>query len=197
MSRLPWLVAGLALASAAHGDTVIALSVQAQDMLTAMDAVPTQAEIAQTFPDPATALSSLVTVAGDTGDDVGIRIRTLHALGGYCAPPCADADPAHAALVSFITANEADQSGATLVMLRSAIEALGPERDANDLTVLVPLLAHPSRDIRAATAHALRDLCNAGAIPALRTQEGQETSAQVKLAIADALRVLSAPTSCE
>ena len=190
------IIGAIAFATAAHGGSIM-LSAQAQNTLTAIDAVPTPAEIDQDFNDPTMALTSLASIAEDPGTDVGIRIRTLHALTGYCTAPCADSDTAHQALVQFITANQSDPAGTTIVMLRGAIEALGPQRVGTDLDLLVPLLSHPSRDIRAATAHALRDLCNTDAITSLRTQQGQETSDQVRLAISEALRVLSQPSPCE
>jgi hypothetical protein len=190
------LAGALAFATAAHGGSTM-LSIQAQNTLTATDVVPTQAEIDGDFNDPSTALSNLATIAGDTTADVGIRIRTLHALASYCTAPCADGDTAHQALVQFITASETAQTGQAIVMLRGAIEAIGPQRVGTDLPLLVPLLSHSSRDIRAATAHALRDLCNTQAIAPLRTQQGQETSDQVRLAISEALRVLGQPSPCQ
>jgi HEAT repeat protein len=203
MKRVPLAaLAALAFGAAAHGDTPV-LTVQIQNTLTALDAVPTTAEIDSDFTDPGTALTSLSDIAVDpsatTGlpDGTGIRIRTLHALSSYCTSPCGSGDPAHVALTEFIKTNEDDQTGTTIVMLRGAIEALGPQRYANDLSLLEPLLSHPSRDIRAATAHALRDLCNTDAITPLRVQQAQESSDQVRLAISEALRVLSQPSPCQ
>jgi hypothetical protein len=186
-------IAALALGTTAHGDGA-QLSMQATNILTAMDVVPTPTELDSNFTDP---LDSLASIAQGSGIDVGVRIRALHALASYCTAPCNTTDTAHVALVDFITANEPNQDGTTIVMLRGAIEALGPQRVGTDLPLLVPLLSHPSRDIRAATAHALRDLCNTQAITPLRTQQAQESSDQVKLAISEALRVLSQPSPCD
>jgi HEAT repeat protein len=77
-------------------------------------------------------------------------------------------------------------SGSDLLVLRAAIEALGTLQVATDLTVLAPLLNHPSRDIRTTTADALRDLCNSQAIAPLRVRYSEETVAQVQLAISQA-----------
>jgi hypothetical protein len=186
-------LAALALGATAHGDGA-QLSTQATNVLTAMDVVPTPTELDSDFTDP---LDSLASIAQGSGNDVGVRIRALHALASYCTAPCDNTDIAHVALVDFITANSPNQDGTTIVMLRGAIEALGPQRVGTDLPLLVPLLSHPSRDIRAATAHALRDLCNTQAITPLRTQQAQESSDQVKLAISEALRVLSQPSPCD
>ncbi|HEY1551323.1 MAG TPA: HEAT repeat domain-containing protein [Kofleriaceae bacterium] len=186
-------LAALAFATTAHGDGA-ELSMQATNVLTAMDTVPTPTELDSNFTDP---LDSLAAIAQGSGIDVGVRIRALHALASYCTAPCNTTDIAHEALVDFITANEPNQDGTTIVMLRGAIEAIGPQRVGTDLPLLVPLLSHPSRDIRAATAHALRDLCNTQAITPLRAQQAQEASDQVKLAISEALRVLSQPSPCD
>jgi len=82
-------------------------------------------------------------------------------------------------------------------VLRAAIEALGPQRVGNDLALLVGQLASPSRDIRAAVAHSLRDLCNTQAIGPLRQQQQAESSDQVKQAITEALRVLGQGSPCQ
>jgi HEAT repeat protein len=78
------------------------------------------------------------------------------------------------------------------LLLRAAVEALGIARTGNpdDVPRLVPYLDHPSRDIRAATARALRDMCNTGAIVPLRTRYQNEQVDQVRLAISTALRDL-------
>ncbi len=82
-------------------------------------------------------------------------------------------------------------------MLRGAIQALGPQRVQTDLALLVPLLDHPSRDVRAATAHALRDLCNTQAINPLRVRYNSEATDQVRLAIEEAEIVLQQTAPCQ
>jgi HEAT repeats len=187
------LLAAFVCGATAHGDSTN-LTMQATNVLMAMDVVPSTTELGANFADP---LDSLAAIAQGSAIDVGVRIRALHALASYCTAPCNTTDTAHEALVGFITANSPNQDGTTIVMLRGAIEALGPQRVGTDLTLLEPLLSHPSRDIRAATAHALRDLCNTQAITPLRAQQAQESSDQVKLAISEALRVLSQPSPCD
>ena len=85
--------------------------------------------------------------------------------------------------------------GSPVLLLRAAIETLGPMGVASDVGVLVPLLDHISRDIRAATARALRDLCNTQAITPLRVRYAKEQTDQVKLAISEALRILDQCTT--
>jgi HEAT repeat protein len=88
-----------------------------------------------------------------------------------------------------------DQNNADWLKLRmkAAIEALGVLRIPDDVSILLPQLDHPSRDIRASAAHALRDLGNTQAIPTLRARYQQEQVQQVRIAISDALRVLGQP----
>ena len=171
-----------------------AISPTEQATLTPIDVVPTTTQIDSVFGDHAGALAGLAALAQSGSADVGVRVRSLHALAGYCGggptgTECGSADPAHEALSQFISDNQ-DVIGSQVVMLRAAVEAIGPLRVQTDLALLVPLLSHPSRDIRAATAHALRDLCNTGAIVPLGTQYEHETTQQVQMAIEDALRVL-------
>ena len=105
MVSLTVLIQPSAFAATAHGTD--ALSIEAQNTLTAIDAVPTPTEIDAQFVDHATALASLSTIAQDNTTDVGIRIRALHALAKYCVAPCADTDTAHQALVARLDGGHA------------------------------------------------------------------------------------------
>jgi HEAT repeat protein len=174
------------------------LSAQIQDVLTPIDSVPTQLQLDTAFSDHAQALRGLAEISSDGGTDPGIRLRAIHALTKYCpASPCLDGDVAHQALVGIIQATRDALVGANVVVLRGAIEALGPQRVGTDLPLLIPLLEHQSRDVRAATVHALRDLCNTQAINPLRAQLQHETTDQVRLAISEALRILGQPQPCQ
>ncbi|CAN5644950.1 hypothetical protein BH11MYX1_BH11MYX1_28860 [soil metagenome] len=184
------------VAAAAEGSPP--LSAQIQNVLTPIDSVPTQLQLDTAFSDHSQALQGLVGISGDDATDTGIRLRAIHALTKYCAAsPCVDSDLAHQALVGIIQATRDKLVGANVVVLRGAIEALGPQRVGNDLTLLVPLLEHQSRDVRAATVHALRDLCNTQAINPLRALLQHETTDQVRLAISEALRILGQPQPCQ
>lgn len=166
-----------------------------QDVLTLIDAFPTPSDIDSTFSDHAAAMQGLAAIARDSGatDSAGrnARLHAISALSTYCPSPC---DPltnsAHQALVAIIQDTTLESSGFDAVVLRAAIEAIGPQRVATDLDLLVGQLQSSSRDIRAAVAHSLRDLCNTNAIAPLRLQQQTETSEQVKQAITEALRVL-------
>jgi HEAT repeat protein len=163
-----------------------------QNTLTTIDTVPTRTQIDTAFDgNPQTALASLSAIASDDTSDTGIRLRAIHALAKYCtATPCAQNDVAHQSVLAVVGANSAEMVGSAVLLLRAAIETLGPMGVANDISVLVPLLDHGSRDIRAATARALRDLCNTQAITPLRVRYAKEQIEQVRLAISEALRIL-------
>jgi HEAT repeat protein len=168
--------------------------VDQDNTLTTIDQVPTKPQLDQVF--GTNALASLASIATDPDDgiDQGVRLRAIHALAKYCggAPgtPCGVNDLAHQSVLAVITQTRTAQSGTPVLVLRAAIETLGEMRVASDVTTLTPLLDHPSRDIRAATARSLRDLCNPQAITPLRTRYSNEMTDQVKLAISEALRIL-------
>lgn len=177
----------------ATGDPVL-LDQDALNTLTAIDMVPTKQQINRAFDnDEQKARDSLATIATDPDpQNVAVRLRAIHALAKYCGTPtaCTASDVAHQSIASVITANKTATTGSPVLVLRAAIETLGTMKVAADVSTLVPLLNHPSRDIRAATARALRDLCNAQAITPLRARYSAETTDQVKLAISEALRIL-------
>jgi len=171
------------------------LPVKVQEVLTVIDAVPTPSDLDGVFTNHASALQGLAAIARDSGaTDAASRNARLHAISAlstYCPSPCDPAtNSAHQALVAIIQETQDKYAGYDAVVLRAAVEAIGPQRVASDLDLLVGELQNPSRDIRAAVAHSLRDLCNTNAIAPLRLQQQTETSEQVKQAITEALRVL-------
>jgi HEAT repeat protein len=201
--KLPLIVpigAALIFVAIAHGTETPPLPQGVMDTLGALDSAPTTVELNAAFMGSAsTTAQSLAMISADSTNDIGVRLRAIHALGQYCPlpgdpPPCAATDPSHVALTSLITTlgdeNLQANGGADLLLLRAAIETLGPLQVSGDADELVGLLDHPSRDIRASTANALRDLCDPAGIVPLRTRLEFETVDQVKLAITDALSVL-------
>jgi hypothetical protein len=188
------------LCAAAIATAAIEIDPDARYTLSTIDQIPTKQQITTAFGgSDQHALDELVAIAGapDTtvdplqGVDAGIKLRAIHALAKYCvASPCAAADPAHAAVAQVVGATRTATSGSQVLFLRAAVETLGAMRVSTDAPTLWPLLDHPSRDIRAATARALRDLCNNQAIPPLRARYSAEMTDQVKLAISEALRIL-------
>lgn len=173
-----------------------------QEVLTLIDSVPSQLELDTAFSTHASAMDGLATIALDTGatdsPSRNARLHAISALTAYCPAPCDDDNnPAHKALQNIISATAAASTGFDAVVLRAAIEAIGPQRADGDLGLLIPLLQNPSRDVRAAVAHSLRDLCNTNAIVPLRQQQQAEASDQVKQAITEALRVLGQGSPCQ
>jgi HEAT repeats len=193
--------AGIVVALGCAGSLAFATGSTAslgEDVLNALsliDVVPTQAQLDVVF--AGAALPELSRIAKDTTVDIGIRLRAIHALAKYCPDPCAQTALAHESLTSLINLTKNETVGEPVVLLRAAIETIGTLQVSSDaearagiLALLAPLLDHASRDIRAATARALRDLCNTGAITPLRVRYTNEPTDQVKLAISEALRVL-------
>jgi HEAT repeat protein len=177
------LVAGLVTA---RSDTA-PLAPPVVAMLTPIDTVPTKAQLDEVFGQQA--LAGLLPIAlGAAGADVGVQLRAVHALIHY---PGAQA---HDTLVALVAGHQAATAGSDLLLLRAAIEALGVLQVATDLGTLTPFLeVEASRDLRATAALALRDLGNSAAIEPLRARYRRERTAQVRLAISEALRVLGQP----
>ncbi len=203
MKRLAGIACVLACAvalgsgSRALGDTMLALSNPQFDALTPIDTVPSSQQITKAFNDNSNdALAGLRQLANPpvgTFVDRGVQIRSVRALIHYCAAsPCTESDLAHSTLVEIASADvyRLAQAGSDLLVLRAALEALGALRVPSDYVLIGKQLQHPSRDIRAAAARALRDLGNTQAIPDLRARYNVEQVEQVKTAISDALRVL-------
>ncbi|MGE0867767.1 MAG: HEAT repeat domain-containing protein [Kofleriaceae bacterium] len=211
MTRCSTLIAFGALvvfaaALPAHGDGSV-LNQRVIDVLTPIDYVPSSRQLDMVF--GTEALSSLTTLAH--ADDplhidpqhLGVQLRAIRALTNYCASPCVDLDPAHLAVVELIDVDDPEtpedsryrtaQSGGDLLVLRAVIESLGVLRVQSDMQLLLPYLNHLSRDVRASTAYALKDLGNTQAIAPLRARYQQEQNPQVRIAISDALRVLQQP----
>ena len=170
--------------------------------LTPIDTVPTRPVLDNAFP-PGQAQSDLLADAlgsGGSGSavDPGVRLRAIAALASYDPQPGGSNDVVHPALLQIISANTSARTGTNVLVLRAAIETLGHLQVPSDVTVLEGLLEHPSRDIEAAAALALGNLCNTTAINALRTRYAEPgTTDQVKLAISEALRILGgSPAAC-
>jgi hypothetical protein len=189
-----------ALVAVATGDTLMNLSDQQAFALTTIDSVPSSQQLADatlTVPD------DLVAVAANLNDnyDTAVRLRAIRGLAVYCKSPgnsCPDTGSVHQALRTLISSNKDAHAGSDLLLLRAAIESDGPLKVSGDLDLLLPLLDHPSRDIRATTARALGDLCNTASttVDRLRQRYQNESTDQVKLAISATLRILSQPTNC-
>lgn len=179
----------LALAAFADDTPPFATVSPSDYAMTQIDTVPTKDEIVKLFgPAPVDDLRDLINGDGD----FGVQLRAIAALPRFCTGNCTSGEP-HDTIVSVLgSIDPADRTGTTILRLRAAIEALGAARSGltSDVNRLVPFLDNASRDIRVATARALRDLCNTQAIVPLRVRYEQEQVPQVRLAISAALRDL-------
>jgi hypothetical protein len=190
------LACGIAASLAFATGSTAGLTDRVRDTLTAIDTVPTKAQLDLAFP-PNQALPNLSTIAQDRTLDVGVRVRAIHALAKYCPDPCSSSELAYQSLAALISETRNETVGEPVVLLRAALETIGtlpldssPAAKAEVTAIVIELLNHPSRDIRAAAARALRDLCNTNAATALRIRYTSEPTEQVKLAISEALRIL-------
>jgi hypothetical protein len=157
--------------------------------LTPIDSLPTKEELVTnvTGPDQVARLEEL---ALNPTVDFGVQLRAIRAIPHFCVAPCSGSP--RDALINILQKVPADRAGRTLLRLRAVIESLGVAKSGApaDVDLLVPYLDDASRDIRAATARALRDMCQTNAIVPLRARYQHEQVDQVRLAISAALRDL-------
>jgi hypothetical protein len=164
--------------------------------LTTIDTIPSSDDLTHAtlvVPDDLVRIAS----NADGMQEPGVRLRAIRGLAVYCtAPGNTCPSTVHDTLKTLIQTYATAHSGSDLLLLRAAIESDGPLKVGTDVGLLTGLLDHPSRDIRAASARALGQLCNTAATDALRTRYQNESTDQVKLAISETLRILSQPNSC-
>ena len=191
-------VLALVLALPARGEVAL-LTQPILDTLTTIDALPSTEQLDTAHGGSrAAALANLTLIAVGEGAavDPGVQVRAVRVLAPYCGlPPCDPDSPAHVTLVTIATTPRYRdaRAGSDLVILRAALGALGQQRVAAAAPLVIPLLEHPNRDIRAAAALALRDLGSLLAVAPLRARYQQEQVPQVRLAISAALRALGQP----
>jgi HEAT repeat protein len=137
-----------------------------------------------------TAVEDLIAIANDTSadSDPGLKIRAYSALRHF--GNTADSAVAQAALEAALDQYKDTGTGTELLYLRASMLALAEVGLELSVPNLISLLAHPSRDIRAACAQALGITGSSAAIQPLRDRALVEPELQVQLAIADALFVL-------
>ena len=195
------VLVAIAIAFVASADTV-QLPAQVVDALSSIDHA-TPVEDLDTLGSgssapAAAAASQIAQVAANPNVDVGVALRSIYALSQY-PQSVIGSSLAHDTLAQLVAAYISSSRPTDVLLLRASIESLGPLRVSADADMLdcspsstlagCPL-DHPSRDVRTATARALRDIGNPSAIPLLRARLGAETVPQVKLAIAAALAAL-------
>jgi HEAT repeat protein len=189
MTRRPSLTeAAIALYTAVSAPAQVPDLPKAQlDALSGIDVEITSSLIQDAFDvDPVDELSDL---AHDPVQDPGVRLRAYRALSLY---------PGAATILAADIAADSPPGGTEVLYRRAAIESLAVlQRDLGAPThyeVLLPHLAAPHRDLRAATATALGVMQANDAYDALRERLNTETSEQVRSAISRALDQLVDPT---
>lgn len=185
-----YVALALLCALPARGD-VTSLPQPVVDALTPIDTVPTMSQLQDAF--GTNVRDQLRSIATDPMQDFGIQLRAIRALPAYCTNKCLPGDPAHDTLTQLIAAYALSQHAPRdLLQLRAAVEALGVARsgDSSDVDLLVPQLNNTNRDVRAAVARALGNICNTQAELPLKNRYNIEPTDQVRLAISTALRDL-------
>ena len=151
------------------------------EILSGIDFEPTRSALDDLM--GAAAPDELVALArGDDAVDPGVRLRAYRALALYASPQI------ESALRSAIEEHGAVGAGVDTVHVRAAMDSLASVAPDTAVSTVAPMLAHPSRDVRAGAARALGATGSDSVIPYLRARLAEETVLQVRLAIADALR---------
>jgi hypothetical protein len=179
---------------AARGEQQSVLLPEERYALSPIDSLPTKAALDDVF-GASDALNRLAAIAV-SNLEFGFRLRAIRALPHFCAPTGNCANPlVHSTLIAVLDnpPAPAETLGQTILKQRAAIEALGVANagDPQDVQRFLVFLVHPSRDLRATAARALRDTCSTVATPELRARYQDETIPQVRLAIENALNDLS------
>jgi hypothetical protein len=186
----------------------LALTQTEAEVLTAIDALPTAAQIdVAVGAGPGSGLARLIELSSNPAVDLVIQLRAIRLLPLYCPRPGENCSgtPVHDALLALVQGYAARApaglSPQEVLLLRASVEALGATRseqgtDVTALTSAPSLLDHPSRDVRVTVVRALRDLGSCAAVTPLQTRGAVEAPGQVKQAILNALQSLHTSAMC-
>lgn len=189
-----------------------AISQDAIDALTALEGIPTVAQLQELIPgNTVEKLEEIIKfdpyAGGDNNDTAGgvpkggskerslaiewtpLRLRAIRALNQF-SPPSAQTQ---LILHNVLVTNATFASGHQLLLTQAALEALGPitdDLDVETVDAVTDALAHSSRDVRVAAARALSQIAPRSALDALLQANQLEQVPAVRLAIAEALRAL-------
>jgi HEAT repeat protein len=159
------------------------------EILSGVDFVPPKARIDSVL--GANAPADLIAIARNPVEDEGLRIRAYRALSLYSEQQTIDA------LVEAIpdhgedAEGELNTTGIETVYLRAAMRSLAVVAGQQGVVHITPMLDHTSRDVRAATAHALAICGSLDAVPLLRQRLLAEEVPQVRVALEEAIRLLT------
>jgi hypothetical protein len=115
-------------------------------------------------------------------DDPGLRIRAYRALGLYPGPET------EAALAAAVHEHSTKVAGTEILYLRAAMGALARVAGERAVDVIGPMLGHPSRDVRADAARALRETGSNRAACYIRPLQASEEFEMVQVAMEEAIR---------
>ena len=188
-------LAGSVAALAGKSGEPWSVNANLEQLLSGIDFVPSRAH----FDDADVAATDIIEIARDDAADSGQRIRAYRALAHYPDPNT------EKALSDAIAEHGAVDAGVDTIYVRSAMHALAEvaryldtsegSADHGESAVLTiqPMLNHPSRDVRADAARAMGACEWTDAIPMLHERlSNPDEVAQVKIALAEAIRALTA-----
>ncbi|HTR55555.1 MAG TPA: HEAT repeat domain-containing protein [Kofleriaceae bacterium] len=200
--RARLLVLASLVAIGAHADNTLTVP----NVLSTVDVQASSTQLSNLFASAQAALTTLGPIASNQNNtySIGLQLGAIHTLATYCnqstssACNSSDVQQVYSTLTGLISTNQLAQSGASVLVLRAAIESLGqlPEQPNELADFVEPYLQHPSRDIRTSAARTLRTLGDSCAVLALRTRYQEEPTDQVRFAISDALAALSTLPAC-
>ena len=179
-------VLGLWIAAARGGGPVVTpIDRTVSDLLSGVDYVPGRAELDGALGADAEARLIAIAHGADPGlASPGQRIRAYRALSLY--PTSSTRDALGQALASY----GGIRAGVATLYVRAAMASLVEVAGPDAIGPIMPLLQHPSLDVRADAARALGLSRSPLAIDPLSRQQLVEASPQVQLAITEALRIL-------
>ena len=155
------------------------------ELLSGVDYVPGRAELDEVL--GADAPARLIAIAHGADPALsgpGQRIRAYRALSLY------PGDSTRDALGQTLASYGGIRAGVATLYLRAAMASLVAVAGPDSIDPIIPLLQHPSLDVRADAARALGLSRSPLAIEVLHRQRLVEASPQVQLAISEALRTL-------
>lgn len=177
-----------------HGgepSAAVQLSDEAKYALTAIDGVPSQAQLEALIPNTFDTLKELATNQKGSGEPVPVQLR-LRAIRAISMWP--RNDDTKSALKQILLGNKGLTPGTNVLLAQAAIEGLGRQvasSDDDSAKTVSELLTDGNRDIRIAAARALRQIGNANiALNYLYARRDSERVESVRAAIIEAIQSL-------
>ncbi len=181
------------VAAIADRGEVWSVNANLEELLSGIDFVPSRLH----FDEADVADTDLIEIARDADADAGHRIRAYRALAHYpgesAEKALEDAIPEHGEIAAGVDTIYVRAAMHSLAVVARELELLEPGHSEAAVAVIQPMLDHPSRDVRADAARAMGACEWTDAIPALHERLNHPGEvAQVKIALAEAIRALTA-----